>query len=138
MSMNLDRPPDWHADRSEPEPSAGTGPARAKGVWGGIGEFLLCRLLRKIVEKGTLRVLLPSGRSVAIGTGLPLVKVQIRTSATVWRLLRNPDLALGEAYMEGSLLIGQGGPYELLDLSKATPPASAIHIRLTSRVNILD
>jgi cyclopropane-fatty-acyl-phospholipid synthase len=83
------------------------------------GEILLCLLVRKIIRTGRLDVQMPSGREHVFGEGPPLIALRIATIATVWRLLRNPELALGEAFMDGTLTVERGSIYDLLELVMA-------------------
>ena len=83
------------------------------------GEILLCLLVRKIIRTGRLDVQMPSGQKHAFGEGPPLVGMRITTSSTVWQLLRNPELALGEAFMDGTLTVERGSIYDLLELVMA-------------------
>ena len=119
MNMNIETPPDWQTDTLAQDMSAGHAPPGRGTLRQRSGEFLLSRLLGKIIRTGTLKVRMPSGRIHAFGTGAPLVAVRLTTTATVWRLLRNPELAVGEAYMDGSLQVEQGGIYDLLELAAA-------------------
>jgi cyclopropane-fatty-acyl-phospholipid synthase len=78
----------------------------------------LARLLRRIVRTGSLTVVLPGTKPIVVGDGSPArgVTVRIRDAATLRRLAINPDLALGEAYMEGGLVIDRGTIWDFLDL----------------------
>ncbi len=119
MSMNIETPPDWQTDTLVTDVMADHAPRRRTPLRQGSGEFLLCRLLGRIIRTGTLQVQMPSGRSHAFGTGDPLIAARLTTTATVWRLLRNPELAVGEAYMDGSLQVEPSGIYDLLELANA-------------------
>jgi len=77
---------------------------------------LLLRLLQRIIHKGTLTVIGPNGRKYFVGHGAPSIAIRIADPAVVPRLLLNPDLALGEAYMDGALTIEGGDIYDFLDL----------------------
>ena len=77
---------------------------------------LLCGLLRQIVRKGALTIIGPDGVSYHVGYGAPSVAIRIVDRAVILRLVTNPDLALGEAYMDGGLVIEDGGIYDFLDL----------------------
>lgn len=81
-------------------------------VW----ENWLDRILRDLVRLGTLRTTYPSGRTESYGTGAPVVPITLDDPALPRRLILNPDLALGEAYMDGTLRIGQDDLYGLLSL----------------------
>ena len=71
-----------------------------------LSEYALDRMLRSIVHDGTLHVVMPSGESRRFGdrSGKP-VNARLHDAATVRKLALNPELALGEAYMNGSLTI---------------------------------
>lgn len=82
-------------------------------MWPRALDLMLCRLL----QKGSLQVTLPDGQRHTYGDGIgtPL-HVQIHDLATVRQLALNPDLALGEAYMNGTLTIDEGDLQSLLAL----------------------
>ena len=82
----------------------------------GPGMRLLCARLRRAIRTGHLSVLDPHGNQHEFGAGLPSVTIRIASGAAAWRLCLNPDLALGEAYMDGSLAVVEGGIGGLLDL----------------------
>jgi cyclopropane-fatty-acyl-phospholipid synthase len=77
---------------------------------------LLRDLFRSIVRTGTLRLIEPDGRVHRIGSGGPSVSMRILDGAVIPRLLTDPDLALGEAYMDGTIAIEDGDIYDFLDL----------------------
>lgn len=119
MSMNLETPPVWPADNLAPDDSTRDvrpGRGRLRQV---SGEFMLCRLLRKVIQTGTLQVQMPSGRTYVFGAGNPVIAARLTTTASVWQMLRNPELAVGEAYMDGTLQVRQGAVYDLLELVMA-------------------
>jgi cyclopropane-fatty-acyl-phospholipid synthase len=72
-------------------------------------ERLLELLLRRFVHRGTLRITTASGSVFELGdgTGEP-VAVRFTTSAAQRNVLIDPELRLGEAYMDGTLLIEEG------------------------------
>jgi len=74
-------------------------------------------ILRRLIRTGVLTLRWPDGRvSVYEGTGDPQVAVTLRDWATVRRLVLNPPLATGEAYMDGTLVPDEGDMYGVLDL----------------------
>ena len=77
---------------------------------------LLLSLLGKIVHKGTLSVTAPDGRVYQVGSGAPSVGIRILDRSIIARLFFNPDMALGEAYMDGKLIVENGDIYDFLDL----------------------
>ncbi|HSD91466.1 MAG TPA: cyclopropane-fatty-acyl-phospholipid synthase family protein [Methyloceanibacter sp.] len=74
-------------------------------------------VLDRIVTSGHLNLIDAEGRSHGFGdhSGTPVV-ARIADKATERRLVLNPTLAIGEAYMEGRLIIEQGTVYDFLDL----------------------
>lgn len=98
-------------------PKASQSPKQGAGARA--STFLLRSLLRRVIRKGTLTLMTPDGCACDIGHGEPSVTIRITDHATVRRLFLNPDLALGEAYMDGTLVIEGGGVQDLLDLCLA-------------------
>jgi len=78
--------------------------------------FVLRAALTRIIRTGTLELRLPDRRVMRFGTGAPIVAVAIHDWQTVRRIAVNPDLALGEAYMDGRLSVTHGDIYAFLDL----------------------
>lgn len=78
--------------------------------------LLFRRLLGQIIHDGRLTVIAPNGGVHHIGNGTPSITIRIVDPAVIPRLLLNPDLALGEAYMDGALLVDDGDIYGFLDL----------------------
>jgi cyclopropane-fatty-acyl-phospholipid synthase len=64
------------------------------------------RFLRRLIREGNLAVSVAGGPEWTFGDGDgPRVLVRIKDHATMRRLMLDPELALGEAYMEGALSI---------------------------------
>jgi cyclopropane-fatty-acyl-phospholipid synthase len=80
------------------------------------GLFLLRRVFASLIIKGTLHVYVPYGRYCSFGSGEPQVTIRITRSALLWRLAINPDLAIGEAYMDGTLFVERNDIYDFLAL----------------------
>src|ERR1700674_633987 len=79
---------------------------------------LLVNFLRKHVKGGTLRFVLPSGTDESFGDRpAPSVAVRVVDNAALLSLLRDPDLAFGELYMEGRLQVLEGSIYDLLAIA---------------------
>jgi len=72
--------------------------------------------LQKFFVEGALVMLLPDGKRLKIGTGVPTVTAHIHDWKTVWQIIFNADLHIGEAYMDGRLTFSQGDIYQFLDL----------------------
>jgi cyclopropane-fatty-acyl-phospholipid synthase len=80
--------------------------------------LFLSGLLRSMIHVGHLTVIDASGRSSEFGergTG-PSVKLRMHKHTLPFRLLMNPSLAFGEAYMDGALTFEQGTLQDFLSL----------------------
>jgi cyclopropane-fatty-acyl-phospholipid synthase len=82
------------------------------------------RLLQDIapilVRTGTLRVTSASGRSFTFGDGTgPPIAIRFTTSLAQLGVLLDPELRLGEAYMNGSLIVEHGSIADVLALVMA-------------------
>ena len=82
-----------------------------------LSQYALDKMLGSILHDGFLRVVMPDGDIFEYGnqTGHP-VTVRLHTAATIRHLALNPELALGEAYMNGSLTIDGDDLQEFLAL----------------------
>jgi cyclopropane-fatty-acyl-phospholipid synthase len=80
------------------------------------------RLLRaafgKLVRAGNLRVSTARGKTFTCGdgTGTP-VAIRFATRAAEWRVLIDPELRFGEAYMDGEVVVEQGSIADFLDIA---------------------
>jgi cyclopropane-fatty-acyl-phospholipid synthase len=82
---------------------------------------MLKNILDKFIKVGRLTVIWPDGRSCAFGQVMAdnsRLDVTVRLSGawTPWKLALNPDLHLGEAYMNGTLVLEQGTLRDLLEI----------------------
>jgi cyclopropane-fatty-acyl-phospholipid synthase len=78
---------------------------------------LLPSLLGKIVKKGHLRLIDSRGRATGLGEiEKPPLTIRLADAATERALLLNPQLAFGEAYMDGRMTVEGGDIADLLDL----------------------
>ena len=68
-------------------------------------KHLLHDTLRRAVKHGRLEVTYPDGETRAYGPGGDRAHIALRDPALPRRMLLNADLALGEAYMDGTLAI---------------------------------
>jgi cyclopropane-fatty-acyl-phospholipid synthase len=69
-------------------------------------EKLLDRTVGTIIRHGTLHVTLPDGRRITAGDGTGrTIAIRLTDPDLPRRILLNPDLAVGEGYMDGTLLI---------------------------------
>jgi cyclopropane-fatty-acyl-phospholipid synthase len=92
---------------------------------------LLEWLLKRFVRRGNLRLTTASGSVLTLGdgTGRPLA-ARFTTSAAQLRTMLDPELRLGEAYMDGTVRTEQGSIADLLALlmiqrSDGVPPGWA-------------
>lgn len=92
---------------------------------------MLVSLLRSIIHTGQVSLALGDGPPTRIGspgTG-PEICIRLVGRLTPLRLALNPDMALGEAYMDGRLIIEHGTLDDLFELigrnlaGRAPPPA---------------
>jgi cyclopropane-fatty-acyl-phospholipid synthase len=78
---------------------------------------LLDVLLRRIARHGDLTVTDAAGAAHRYGDGSgPTVAVRLTDRQIERHLVRDPQLALGEAYMDGRLVMEQGRIYDLLEV----------------------
>ncbi|ODN72298.1 Cyclopropane-fatty-acyl-phospholipid synthase [Methylobrevis pamukkalensis] len=86
-----------------------------------IADHLLGRVLRAVIRTGTLEVIDAVGRRQTFGDGgSPRVAVRFADAGAVRELIRDPELKLGELYMDGRLLIEAGSLDDLLRLCLET------------------
>src|SRR5689334_3629624 len=66
--------------------------------------FALAPVFQRLIGEGTLEVTDASGKRhrYGDGTGVP-VRIRFNDSATPWRILFRPSMALGEGYMNGRI-----------------------------------
>jgi cyclopropane-fatty-acyl-phospholipid synthase len=73
--------------------------------------------LRRFITVGRLVVRWPDGRTqVYAGRPGPEASVMLRDRRTVWRLMLNPKLSLGVAYMDGGLVALGGSIHDVLEV----------------------
>jgi len=78
---------------------------------------LIFRTVERLVKKGSLRITTAKGATRSFGDGtLPTVSVRFRSAAAQRRVLTDPELKLGEAFVDGDLVLEDGTIIELLQL----------------------
>jgi len=77
---------------------------------------MLNRLLASIVRTGTLVVAMRDGRSFRFGAGEPEIGFRFHDRRGPLELAANPELKLGELYMDGRITVENGDIVDLLDL----------------------
>jgi cyclopropane-fatty-acyl-phospholipid synthase len=81
---------------------------------------LLAKIFRAAVQYGSLTMIDPWGEGHIFGTGdPPFVTVHINDPHEPARLLANPSLRVGEAYMDGTLVITRGTLRDFLSICVA-------------------
>ncbi|MDJ0896491.1 MAG: cyclopropane-fatty-acyl-phospholipid synthase family protein [Alphaproteobacteria bacterium] len=82
------------------------------------GGLTLDGLLSRGVRRGRLEVIDWRGDRRKFGSGGdPRVVVRLHDRSLAWRLFCNPWLAVGEAYVDGTLTVEEGTVYDLVDLA---------------------
>lgn len=74
------------------------------------------RLLEKFIQQGRLTVIGHDGRERTFGEGEPSAAWRLNGPSTFMRILRNPQLNLGETYMDGEWDVGEGTLHDLLTI----------------------
>jgi len=72
--------------------------------------------LKKHVKHGTINLYLPDGTVQAIGDGAPEAKWVFAEDSAIGRILRDPDLELGETYLDGGWRTDPGSLIPLLEI----------------------
>lgn len=73
----------------------------------------------KVIRRGELTITFPDGKQRTFGAPEPggrKASIRVRDWKTIRRIMRNPRLGVGEAYMDGSLVAEDGDIYDFLDL----------------------
>ncbi|WP_018390313.1 cyclopropane-fatty-acyl-phospholipid synthase family protein [Ancylobacter sp. FA202] len=80
-------------------------------------ERLLAKVLERIVRRGSLNVVFASGARALFGDGSGSA-LTVRFTSNTWQrhIVLDPELAFGEAYMEGGMVVEQGDIAEVLAL----------------------
>jgi cyclopropane-fatty-acyl-phospholipid synthase len=80
--------------------------------------MLASHFFRHLISVGTLTVIDAGGKTHRFaGSAGPQVTIRLHDKALHHRLLLNPYLAVGEAYMDGTLTVEGGTIYDALDLA---------------------
>ena len=90
------------------------------GDGGGRFSMLAGSSLKKIVRYGSLTVIDVKGKThIFTGQNGPAVTIRLTDPRLHFRLFFNAQLALGEAYSDGSLILEEGSVYDFLDICLA-------------------
>ncbi|MBO6946731.1 MAG: class I SAM-dependent methyltransferase [Rhodospirillales bacterium] len=80
--------------------------------------MLFARLLKHIVNAGRLTVIDAGGiEHTFSGTTGPSITIRLHDKALHWKLFINPELYLGEAYMDGTLTVEDDDIYDFLQFA---------------------
>jgi len=77
---------------------------------------MLDTLLAGLVEHGTLTFVWPNGKSSVYGAGGPRATVKLHDWWTYFRIGLKPELAFGEAYVDGRLTVEEGTIADVLEI----------------------
>jgi cyclopropane-fatty-acyl-phospholipid synthase len=96
---------------------------------------LISRAISQIVTVGDVTVEFADGRKTRYGDGSgPALALRFTDAAAVWELIADPELKLGELYMNGRLEVTRGDLYDLL----AAGSANLTQRRLPAWVQAVD
>jgi len=85
-----------------------SGPTHVRGAEGTVDQ-LLALFLRRFIRQGSLTIITASGKRYTFGDGTgPPVTVRFTNAKAQRTVLLNPELRLGEAYMDGTFIVEQG------------------------------
>jgi len=98
-------------------------------------DWLLAIFLRRFIRHGSLEITTASGRTYTFGDGTgQTVAIRFIGANTQRRVLFNPELRLGEAYMDGTLVVDRGSIADVLAIlmrqEHIAPPRWALPWRL--------
>ena len=98
-------------------------------------ERLLVIFLRRFIRHGSFKVTTAAGNTYSFGdgSGRP-VAVRFTTASAQRGVLLDPDLKLGEAYMDGSLVVEQGSIADVLAILLQEERIAAPHWALPPRL----
>ena len=84
---------------------------------------LIEKLVGTIIREGRLTILMPDGKSLGFGPGGgKSLTVRLADRKTAFDIARNPRVGIGEAYMDGRLVIEDGTILDLLELATSANP----------------
>ncbi len=80
-------------------------------------EWVINKVFSRLVPDGTLYIELPNGRTLTYGdgTGAP-VRIAFRDRSAIFGFLSDPDLRLGELFMDEGLVVKEGTIFDFLCL----------------------
>ncbi|MFN3623063.1 MAG: class I SAM-dependent methyltransferase [Hyphomicrobium sp.] len=103
-------------------------------------EKVLTTVLSELVQRGSLTVVTARGREYTFGDGTgDDVRVRFADPGAQRALVLNPELRLGELYMDGRLIVERGSIYDFLALvlGGSEPEKRSLPARLLGRLRFL-
>ena len=90
---------------------------------------MLASLLNQVFKKGALTIVWPNGRATTYGHGPSKATVRLHGRSTPWIIALRPDLAFGEAYMDGRVTVEDGTIADVFELALSNvPPGSELKL----------
>src|SRR5262245_4489475 len=90
---------------------------------------MLASLLNNVFKTGALTIIWPDGRSATYGNGPVKAALRLHGRSTPWRIALRPDLAFGEAYMNGRVTVEEGTIADVFELALSNvPPGSELKL----------
>ena len=78
---------------------------------------LIFKAVARLIKKGTLRITTAKGATASFGDGEGIpVAIRFQSSLVQRRVLADPELRLGEAFVDGDMVLETGTISELLEL----------------------
>jgi cyclopropane-fatty-acyl-phospholipid synthase len=78
---------------------------------------LIEKLVGKVIRNGRLNLIMPDGRKLEFGpAGGKTLTVRLTDKKAAFAIARNPRLGLGEAYMDGRIVVEDGDILDLMEL----------------------
>ncbi len=93
-----------------------------------MSQTLIDRLIGKAITHGTLKLTMHDGRSSTYGAphpDYPDVEIRLADSKVIRDIALDTKLGVGEAYMDGRIIIERGGIMELIELARRNAPWEA-------------
>jgi cyclopropane-fatty-acyl-phospholipid synthase len=79
---------------------------------------VLRNFLQRFVRLGDLEVEMACGASLRLGDGSgPAAAIKFKDPAAQWRLLLDPEMAVGELFMDGGLIVTRGAIFDVLTIA---------------------
>jgi len=90
---------------------------------------VLTSLLNKVFKTGALTIIWPDGRTATYGNGPSKATIKLHGRWTPWAIALKPDVAFGEAYMDGRVTVERGTIADVFELALSNvPPGSELRL----------